>query len=145
MIKCLIELKWVQDAIQFIETFRVKFPKHSDSQALKTLEKRLEEVQNDLKEAETKQQRYKNRFHDNSDSDEDDDAMDQQNGKKTKRDALFLDEISKLKSSAIDFKLRFCGHCNTTTDIKEANFFGRYVIISPTQILREINVRGSRS
>ncbi|CAK9821540.1 WD and tetratricopeptide repeats protein 1 [Anthophora retusa] len=24
----------------------------------------------------------------------------------------------------IDYKLRFCGHCNTTTDIKEANFFG---------------------
>ena len=23
-----------------------------------------------------------------------------------------------------DYGLRFCGHCNTTTDIKEANFFG---------------------
>ena len=124
MIKCLIELKWIQDAIQFIDTFRVKFPKHSDSQALKTLEKRLEEVQNDLKEAETKQQRYNNRFHD-TDSDEDEEATDHQNGKMTKRDASFVEEISKLKSSAVDFKLRFCGHCNTTTDIKEANFFGR--------------------
>ncbi|XP_046399120.1 WD and tetratricopeptide repeats protein 1-like [Ischnura elegans] len=26
---------------------------------------------------------------------------------------------------AYDYEVRFCGHCNTTTDIKEANFFGR--------------------
>lgn len=25
---------------------------------------------------------------------------------------------------AIDFKYHYCGHCNTTTDIKEATFFG---------------------
>ena len=30
---------------------------------------------------------------------------------------------------ASDYKLCFCGHCcNTTTDITEANFFGRYVL-----------------
>lgn len=29
------------------------------------------------------------------------------------------------RASAYDYELRFCGHCNTTTDIKEANFFGR--------------------
>ena len=23
-----------------------------------------------------------------------------------------------------DYNRRYCGHCNTTTDIKEANFFG---------------------
>ncbi|CAK9290906.1 unnamed protein product [Gordionus sp. m RMFG-2023] len=28
------------------------------------------------------------------------------------------------KKYARDYKLRYCGHCNTTTDIKEANFFG---------------------
>ncbi len=27
---------------------------------------------------------------------------------------------------SVDFDLSFCGHCNTTTDIKEANFFGRW-------------------
>ena len=37
----------------------------------------------------------------------------------------FEETIHQLKSSATDFKQRFCGHCNTTTDIKEANFFGR--------------------
>lgn len=28
------------------------------------------------------------------------------------------------RESPIDYKLRYCGHCNTTTDIKEASFFG---------------------
>lgn len=32
-----------------------------------------------------------------------------------------------LRCDANDYELRFCGHCNTTTDIKEANFFGRYI------------------
>ena len=31
------------------------------------------------------------------------------------------------RGEASDYEARFCGHCNTTTDIKEANFFGRYV------------------
>ena len=29
------------------------------------------------------------------------------------------------RSRSADYEQRFCGHCNTTTDIKEANFFGR--------------------
>ena len=33
-------------------------------------------------------------------------------------------EELKCRASAADYHLRFCGHCNTTTDIKEANFFG---------------------
>lgn len=30
------------------------------------------------------------------------------------------------RQNSVDYEVRFCGHCNTTTDIKEANFFGRY-------------------
>ena len=33
-------------------------------------------------------------------------------------------DYSKAKEEAIDFKSRFCGHCNVATDIKEANFIG---------------------
>ncbi|KAK0087173.1 hypothetical protein PV325_001625 [Microctonus aethiopoides] len=34
------------------------------------------------------------------------------------------------RHNTTDYKLRFCGHCNTTTDIKEANYFGndRYIV-----------------
>ena len=30
----------------------------------------------------------------------------------------------ELRKESTDYESRFCGHCNTTTDIKEANFFG---------------------
>ena len=33
-------------------------------------------------------------------------------------------EYLKAKEDAVDFKLRYCGHCNVATDIKEANFIG---------------------
>ena len=66
-------------------------------------------------------------------SDDNNADQDKRNGKKTKREETPFDlEIARLKSTATDFKLRFCGHCNTTTDIKEANFFGRYVCIIET-------------
>ena len=41
------------------------------------------------------------------------------------------DQERKLRSEASDYEQRYCGHCNTTTDIKEANFFGsngQYVV-----------------
>lgn len=37
-----------------------------------------------------------------------------------------MSELERLwRLQAYDYEKRFCGHCNTTTDIKEANFFGR--------------------
>ena len=54
-------MKWLEDAVQFIMRFKIQFQKHSDSQALKTLEKRLQEVESELKEAEEKHKRF-NRF-----------------------------------------------------------------------------------
>ncbi|XP_076163678.1 WD and tetratricopeptide repeats 1 [Ptiloglossa arizonensis] len=45
-----------------------------------------------------------------------------------KDDTKTILQISKYEQAwrhnTIDYKMRFCGHCNTTTDIKEANFFG---------------------
>ena len=38
---------------------------------------------------------------------------------------LVTSECEKeLRKTSYDYEARFCGHCNTTTDIKEANFFG---------------------
>jgi len=45
-----------------------------------------------------------------------------------RRVARFKEQETQYKSQAIDFTERYCGHCNTTTDIKEANFFGNYII-----------------
>ena len=46
------------------------------------------------------------------------------NAKKSK--SLFK-QCKRLQMAANDFKLRYCGHCNVATDIKEANFLGEYV------------------
>ena len=40
------------------------------------------------------------------------------------------------RTDANDYEARFCGHCNTTTDIKEANFFGRYSVLSHSFVCR---------
>ena len=117
MIKCLTELKWVDEAVDFVVIFKEKFPNHADSAALKSLEKRLEEVRKDvMKESESKNKKAK---------ESDDEEEEEVKKKVSDENDEFTAAIEKLKANATDFKLRFCGHCNTTTDIKEANFFGR--------------------
>jgi hypothetical protein len=48
----------------------------------------------------------------------------------TKRIPRLRDEELNFQAQAIDFTERYCGHCNTTTDIKEANFFGEGYVIA---------------
>ncbi|XP_014678383.1 PREDICTED: WD and tetratricopeptide repeats protein 1-like [Priapulus caudatus] len=40
------------------------------------------------------------------------------------RKQVISDEEREWRAEAYDYEQRFYGHCNTTTDIKEANFFG---------------------
>jgi len=117
LIKCLTELKWIEEAADFVVVFKQKFPNHADSPALKSLEKRLEEVKNDVKESESKNKKRKESSGDDVDNDKTVEP-------EVDKNEEFIVELDKLKVNATDFKLRFCGHCNTTTDIKEANFFG---------------------
>lgn len=44
----------------------------------------------------------------------------------SRKESIPEDELV-LRERSFDYKHRYCGHCNTTTDIKEANFFGRSV------------------
>lgn len=44
----------------------------------------------------------------------------------SRKESIPEDELV-LRERSFDYKHRYCGHCNTTTDIKEANFFGRWV------------------
>lgn len=48
--------------------------------------------------------------------------------KNNKRPPPLLEYEKEYKEHAVDYETRFCGHCNTTTDIKEANFFGDFVV-----------------
>lgn len=45
-----------------------------------------------------------------------------------RKDSISEDEVV-LRERSFDYKFRYCGHCNTTTDIKEANFFGRCAVL----------------
>ncbi|KAK3739002.1 hypothetical protein QZH41_001572 [Actinostola sp. cb2023] len=44
--------------------------------------------------------------------------------RRRRRLSVISDQERILRGSSYDYSKRFCGHCNTTTDIKEANFFG---------------------
>ncbi|KAF7386430.1 hypothetical protein HZH68_013562 [Vespula germanica] len=94
--RCLFDLNRSVEAEKVIKNFLCKFPEYASNSACKALKM-------DIKEA--------------IDSGRDIDSFEQD-----------LSRISgyekEWRSNTIDYKMRFCGHCNTTTDIKEANFFG---------------------
>lgn len=48
----------------------------------------------------------------------------EENNSERNGDTALSEVDKKLRMEARDFELRFVGHCNTTTDIKEANFLG---------------------
>ena len=67
------------------------------------------------------------------DEDDDDDEMETEEGavgassggaRPAPLTGLKNPEEKFCREGSRDYGLRFCGHCNTTTDIKEANFFG---------------------
>ncbi len=59
----------------------------------------------------------------NSDGEEKSEDRSPQSG--VKPGNAISDQEKQWRADANDYEARFCGHCNTTTDIKEANFFGR--------------------
>ncbi|KAL1131225.1 hypothetical protein AAG570_010843 [Ranatra chinensis] len=100
--RCLFELGWYQEAQECLDNFRVRFPTYAKSVACAALEKDIS--------CKVKHSGYPS---------------------KCEHDAAefeYMTEISgkeaEWRESARDYCLRFYGHCNTTTDIKEANFFG---------------------
>lgn len=104
--KCLYELSWSQEAFECLRLFKQQFPDYAKSKACDTLDKDIKASIFSQTEDNRKDKR----------SDEDRQASEQEN---------------EWQSNACDYTLRFCGHCNTTTDIKEANFFGsngQYVV-----------------
>ncbi|XP_054271987.1 WD and tetratricopeptide repeats protein 1-like isoform X1 [Macrosteles quadrilineatus] len=117
--RCLNELHWTDEAKQCLEMFKQRFPNHVNSHACRALEK-------DIFMA------TMSSSPEGSEEDSDDLEM-------AKDGDLGLDGIlSRISSQerhwregSYDYDKRFYGHCNTTTDIKEANFFGsegQYII-----------------
>lgn len=102
--KCLYELSWTQEALDCLQVFKSKFPDYAASNACESLDRDI-------------------RASIFSSIEPDGDAEKSSSGNKKRKDSVSEDE-RHWRSQAYDYELRFCGHCNTTTDIKEANFFG---------------------
>ncbi|GBP39649.1 WD and tetratricopeptide repeats protein 1 [Eumeta japonica] len=98
--KALMDMRRSREAHECLLYFKDKFPRHANSHAVFLLQKDINVA---LENIETQPDEV------SSDGDE---------GQATS--AL----ERQLRSAALDYSQRFLGHCNTTTDIKEANFLG---------------------
>ncbi|GAB6027757.1 WD and tetratricopeptide repeats [Chamberlinius hualienensis] len=106
MAKCLLELKRVKEADECLKIFKERFPDHANSSACKGLAKDIETALSTNTESDNR-------------------------SPVTERRTKLSELEDRWRSAAYDYETRFCGHCNTTTDIKEANYFGsdsQYVV-----------------
>eukprot|EP00061_Rhincodon_typus_P016310 g44459.t1 len=107
--RCLFELKYVTEALECLDDFKGRFPEQAHSSACDALDRDIKAVlfaktdtSDEKKAGTTTPIRIRS------------------SGRK---DSISDDEVI-LRERGYDYKSRYCGHCNTTTDIKEANFFG---------------------
>ncbi|KAK6170193.1 hypothetical protein SNE40_018646 [Patella caerulea] len=103
--RCLYELSWAPEAFECLQQFKIKFPDYAKSHACVTLDR-------DIKAAIFSKT----------------DTVEKEGGSgdthEKQRSVVVSEQEKYWTSQAYDYESRFCGHCNTTTDIKEANFFG---------------------
>jgi len=136
--KCLYELQWTEEALFCIERFKAAFPDHAAKPPCETLSRDIKATLFGYKERESNEKNSK-------DEDEEEEEDELSNGgsvgsrptarrrpsrrpgrprSPTSAGYQLSEKETNWRSEAKDYKLRFAGHCNTTTDIKEANFFG---------------------
>ncbi|XP_063241067.1 WD and tetratricopeptide repeats protein 1 [Bacillus rossius redtenbacheri] len=126
--RCLLELQWIQEATDCLNAFKVRFPEHTHSHACKALCKDIEAASNttatnvksspDIADAEVAD------LDGPSSSEEGSSGGGEQPKQSAHSWSLPSQQEEAWCAAAWDYEVRFCGHCNTTTDIKEANFFG---------------------
>ncbi|RZC38112.1 WD40 and/or TPR 19 domain containing protein [Asbolus verrucosus] len=93
LIKCLIAMKWEEEAEIWMNYFTKIHPEHENTSQVKILVEELQTLKNASK-------------------------LEEVGVKKVD------DSERKMRLDSFDFEKRYLGHCNTTTDIKEANFLG---------------------
>ncbi|XP_018576693.1 WD and tetratricopeptide repeats protein 1 [Anoplophora glabripennis] len=103
LVKSLIALKWADEAQRWLEHFCSSHSDYANSPQVRCLHESLESLRasNPPKEKESENSEHKERF------------------------LRKVDEAEQRRRlDSRDYEVRFLGHCNTTTDIKEANFLG---------------------
>ncbi|XP_025190600.1 WD and tetratricopeptide repeats protein 1-like [Melanaphis sacchari] len=110
---CLYELGKLKDSKKYLDQFTVKYPSYKTSAAYKCLQSDLLKVETSNKERIAKQ-----KMHDAAGSAVNYVEVIQVEQTQKKTFEKYFSSRSK------DYHRRYYGHCNTSTDIKEANFFG---------------------
>lgn len=113
--RCLFELEWFAQADACLKRFKARFPDECNSNFVRFLERDIKaELFSETEDGSVKVS------HDSSTSRRSENPRNYR-----PRHALCANDCERdLRKASYDYSARFCGHCNTTTDIKEANFFG---------------------
>ncbi|XP_033121287.1 WD and tetratricopeptide repeats protein 1-like [Anneissia japonica] len=105
--QCLYELDWFQEAGDCLKQFKIKFPDYI---------KDCEELDKGLKAKHNNEEGDLNKGSNIT--------LPLLRFGRSGREFQLSDHEVALRRESWDYQQRYCGHCNTTTDIKEANFFG---------------------
>lgn len=108
----LLELTWIKEAQDCLEHFKDKFPEYTQYRECRALENDIRRAASTMKESDTLEAEKKTPSGSNI------------RNSSPVRDLHLSEHEKDVREQAFDYQERFCGHCNTTTDIKEANFFG---------------------
>lgn len=117
--KCLFELSWPEEALDCLQFFKSRFPDYAASPNCEALEKEIRAAIFSKTEHEAGD--AGGGAHGTSSSASHGHGSSQ--WMDSTADTTSFQETT-WRNGAYDYEQRFCGHCNTTTDIKEANFFG---------------------
>lgn len=126
--RALFELGYVNEANECVHELRNRFPSHAKNKSVVMLLKEIE--------------MHKKKITDNDDNNGNDDGgmilspkelVKRKFSIKFTKILIFFNffNLKRWRGQALDYTERFVGHCNVTTDIKEANFIGNdgnYVI-----------------
>ncbi|VVC32811.1 Hypothetical protein CINCED_3A009379 [Cinara cedri] len=112
---CLYELKKYKDSKMYLDQFTMKYPSYKTSVAFKILHDDLLLVEQKI------EKKTRDVCEDNSNSTGDGDKDIGQLGEKRYQN---MSAELYFRKHVKDYHHRYYGHCNTSTDIKEANFFG---------------------
>ena len=147
LVQCLVDLDWLTEATRCLENFKIRHPEFIKSKA-------FTQLQGDLQAAKAKKETKPNKAGGKKsslpsvtapllaqyaasdflrtsreaapmDSDDDtDEEMEEVGDEESKFDGSLSGEEVRCRLAARDYSTRYLGTCNTTTDIKEANFLG---------------------
>lgn len=108
--RCLLDLARPKEAQDCLRQFKVKFPEYAKYRECQALERDIHTA-------------VITSTSDSGGESDKEKSESSPSGRWMRSDQLSEQEKG-LRSKAFDYDIRYCGHCNTTTDIKEANFFG---------------------